>query len=149
MLDKFLSSVAAARDKIATEVGKFRNREFLEAVVAGCALVAAADGEISADEKRKMAGFIENSPELKVFRTKEVIDEFNGIVVQFDFDTQIGRAEALRKVAKLARKPDAARLLVRVCAAIGSADGHFDENERAVCRLICNELSLNPADFDL
>ncbi len=149
MFDKFLSSVAAARDKITAEVGKFRNREFMEAVVAGCALVAAADGDISSDEKRKMTGFIQNSPELKVFDTKEVIDAFNSIVSQFEFDTEIGRAEALRKVARIGKKPDAARLLVRVCAAIGSADGNFDDSERAVCRLICNELSLNPADFDL
>ena len=44
---------------------------------------------------------------------------------------------------------DASRLLVRVCIAIGASDGNFDQSERAVCHTICNELGLNPADFEL
>jgi tellurite resistance protein TerB len=149
MLDWLKTNAMAARDKLAVEVTKFRNQEFLEAVVAGCALVAAADGNVSAEEKRKMAGFIQNSAELKVFDMNKVIAAFNSAVEKFEFDAEIGRAEALRTIAKVAKKPEAARLLVRVCCAIGSADGSFDENERAACRTICRELGLPPADFDL
>lgn len=149
MLDWLKTNVIAARDKLATEVSKFRNQEFMEAVVSGCALVAAADGNVSADEKRKMAGFIQNSAELKVFDMSKVIASFNAVIEKFEFDNEIGRAEALRTIAKLAKKPDAARLLVRVCCAIGGADGEFDEVEREACRAICRELGLIPADFDL
>lgn len=39
--------------------------------------------------------------------------------------------------------------MVRVCCAIGAADGNFDEGEKTVVRKICAELSLNPKDFDL
>lgn len=149
MLDWLKSNTATAREKLATEVAKFRNREFMEAVVAGCALVAAADGNISSNEKQKMTGFIQNSNELKVFDLNEVIKAFTDICAKFEFDAEIGRAEALRTVCKLRDKEDAARLLVRVCCAIGSSDGHFDENERIVCRSICVELGLAPADFGL
>ncbi len=121
----------------------------MEAVVAGCALVAAADGEINPEEKRKMIGFIQHSDELKVFDLGEVIDTFNRVTDKFAFDQTLGRAEALRLTGKLRSKPDAARLMVRVCCAVGSADGQFDQDERIACRLICEELDLNPADFDL
>ena len=79
----------------------------------------------------------------------DVIKAFNSVCEKFEFDQQIGRAEALKSIGQLRKKEDAARLLVRVCCAIGSADGNFDESERAACRTICNELGLNPGDFDL
>jgi tellurite resistance protein TerB len=149
MLDWLKTNVAATREKLTTEVGKFRNREFMEGLVAGCALVSAADGNIDSAEKQRMTGFIQNSAELKVFDLGDVIKSFNAYCEKFEFDAEIGKAEALRAIGKLRTKPDAARLLVRVCRAIGSADGDFDESERAVCRTICTELDLNPADFEL
>jgi len=149
MLDWLKNNATAAREKLATEVSKFRNREFMEAVVAGCALVAAADGNISSGEKQKMIGFIQNSDELKVFDLQEVIKTFTDICLKFEFDAEIGRAEALRTICKLRGKDDAGRLLVRVCCAIGNSDGEFDESERTVCRNICTELGLNAADFGL
>lgn len=149
MLDWLKNNVAAARENLSTEITKFKNRDFMDAVVAGCALVAAADGSISAAEKQKMVGYIQNSTELKAFDLKEVIQSFQDISGKFEFDGEIGRAEALRIVGKLRGKEDAARLLVRVCCAIGSSDGEFDVKEQAVCRTICAELGLNPADFDL
>lgn len=149
MLDWLKTNAAATRDKLTTEVGKFRNRDFMDALVAGCSLVAAADGNISSSEKQRMTGFIQNSSELKVFDLKDVIKTFNGYCEKFEFDAEIGKAEALKSIGKLRTKPDAARLLVRVCCAIGSADGDFDETERAMCRTICNELGLNSADFQL
>lgn len=149
MLNWLKTNALAARDTLASEVSKFKNADFMEATVAGCALVAAADGNISSEEKLKMTNFIQNSKELKVFELDKVIASFNAYCKKFDFDQQIGRAEALKSVAKLRSKPDAARLLVRVCIAIGSSDGNFDASERTICRTICNELNLNPADFDL
>ena len=149
MFDWLKSNALAARDALSAEMTKFKNADFMEACVAGCALVSAADGEISSAEKLKMTGFIQNSKELKVFDLKKVIESFNGYCDKFAFDEHIGRAEALKSVAKIRSKPDAARMLVRVCIAIGSSDGNFDQSERAVCRMICNELGLTPAEFDL
>jgi tellurite resistance protein TerB len=149
MLDWLKTNAMAARDKLTTEVGKFKNKEFMEAIVSGCALVAAADGEISSSEKLKMSGFIKNSKELKVFDMDKVIEAFSNACSKFEFDEQIGRAEALAVVGKIRGKPEQARLLVRVCIAIGASDGNFDDNEKAVCKLLCAELGLPPTDFDL
>lgn len=149
MLEWLKTNAAKARETLTTEVGKFKNRTFMEAVANGCALVAVADGEASSAEKMKMTGFINNSPELKVFNLTDVIKVFSDACGKFEFDFNIGQAEALKNIAKLKGKDGEARLLVRVVCAIGSADGNFDDKEKAACRLICMELGLNPADFEL
>lgn len=149
MMNWLKTNTAAARARMSEEVTKYRNRDFMDAVVAGCAIVAAADGTVSGEEKQKMMGYMQASDELKVFKTADVIASFNDVTAKFDFDATIGRGEALRKIAKIKGKDGADRLLVRVCCAIGAADGDFDAQERAAVVLICNELGLAPAEFDL
>ena len=149
MLNWLKTNATTARARMAEEMTKYRNRDFMEAVVAGCALVAAADGSVSGDEKRKMIGYMQSSDELKVFKIDDVIASFGETVAKFDFDAQIGRGEALRKIARIKGKDGADRLLVRVCCAIGAADGDFDADERRAVGMICTELGLSPTEFDL
>ena len=136
-------------NKLSNEVTKFKNKDFLNAVIAGCALVATSDGSISPDEKRKMLAFISNSDELKVFDSGDVIESFNKISSKFDFDYEIGKAEALKTIAKLKSNPAAAKLMVRVCCVIGASDGNFDNNEKQTVRTICRELGIDASEFDL
>ncbi|CAB3968332.1 MULTISPECIES: tellurite resistance TerB family protein [Burkholderia] len=149
MLEWLKTNATKARETLTTEVAKFKNRTFMEATANACALISAADGEIKSEEKLKMVGFINNSPELKVFNLNDVITVFNDACGKFEFDFQIGQAEALKVIGKIKGKDGEARLLVRVACAIGASDGHFDDQEKAACRLICLELGLNPADFEL
>lgn len=131
------------------EVTKIRNKDFLEGVVAGCALVAYADGVVKPEEKQKMMGFLKASEVLSVFDTGDVIRLFEKFSEQFEFDLAIGEANALQAISKVKKKEGEARLLVRVCCAIGASDGDFDDSEKKTVRKICSELGLNPADFDL
>lgn len=149
MLEWLKTNAAKAREALTTEVAKFKNRTFMESVANACALISAADGEVKSEEKMKMVGFISNSPELKVFNLADVIKVFNDACAKFEFDFQIGQAEALKAISKVKGKDGEARLLVRVACAIGASDGNFDDKEKAACRLICLELGLNPADFEL
>ena len=132
-----------------TEVAKFKNKTFLDAVVAGCTIVAHADGVAKPEEKQKMMGFLRSNDSLSVFDTSEVIELFEKHSKSFEFDFNIGEANALQTVAKLKGKDAEARLMVRVCCAVGASDGNFDDHEKAAVRKICNELGLNPKDFDL
>ena len=91
LFDSFKQKVQETRGQLAAEVGKFRNREFMEACVAGCALVSVADGNINAAEKQKMMKFIQQSNELKVFDTKDVVTVFNKVTEGFEFDNEIGK----------------------------------------------------------
>ncbi|HFL2866988.1 TPA: tellurite resistance TerB family protein [Pseudomonas aeruginosa] len=149
MLEWLKTNAAKARETLTTEVGKYKNRDFMAAIANGCALMSAADGEIKSAEKMKMTGFINNSPELKVFNLNDVISVFNDACGKFEFDFQIGQAEALKVISKIKSNEGQSRLLVRVVCAVGASDGDFDNKEKAVARLICLELGLNPADFEL
>ncbi len=80
---------------------------------------------------------------------QEVIKSFNKFADNFEFDHTIGKGEALKAVGKLKSNEEGARLLVRVCCAIGLADGDFDDSEKAMIKDICVELGLNPSEFDL
>jgi tellurite resistance protein TerB len=130
-------------------VTRFKNKDFLEASVAACALVAAADGTIKPSEKEAMAGFIQRNDMLKVFEMSKVIETFNKFADNFEFNAAIGKAEALRAVNKLKSNQEAGRLLIRVCCAIGMADGDFDDKEKVVVKEICAELGLPPSEFGL
>jgi len=149
MLDWLKKNTENARAALTAEIGKYKNRAFMEAVVSGCALVAAADGDVSSEEKQKMVGYLQSSSELKVFKMVDVMNAFNEAVSKFEFDAEIGKAEALKTISKIRNDEGAAKLLVRVCCAIGSADGDFDASERAMVALIATDLGLNPAEFDL
>lgn len=149
MLNWLKQNTADARAKMSAEVSKFKNRTFMEAVVSGCALVAAADGSIDSSEKQKMAGFLERSEELKHFDMRQVIEVFQRVAGDFEFDDAIGKATALRTIGKVRGNPEQARLLVRIVCAIGAADGEFDAQERTVVSEIARELDLDPTEFDL
>jgi len=149
MFDKFTSWVKETSNNLKGEVQKFRNKDFLEATIAGCAMVAAADGTISPEEKRKMVGFINQNDALKVFDTSEVVKLFEKFASTYDFDPLIGKGECLKAISRLKKRPEEARLMILVCCAIGTADGNFDDNEKQVVREICSELGQNPVDFNL
>jgi len=137
------------KTNLTDEVKRFTNKNFMESVVAGCAIVAFSDGVVKPEEKAKMAGFIQRNDALKVFEMSKVIDSFEKYVKSFEFDLMIGKAEALKAIGKIKKNSDEARLLVRVCCAIGAADGDFSNSEKAAVREICQELGLDPNEFSL
>jgi len=136
-------------DSMQTEIGKFKNKELMEGIVAGCAIVAYADGNASSAEKQKMMGFVKQSDALKVFGTDKVVETFQKYIGKFEFDAAIGKGEAMTAITRLKSKPEQAQLLVRVCIAIGASDGNFDNLEQQAVTGICHELGLNPKNFDL
>ncbi len=111
--------------------------------------MAYADGVVKAEEKQKMMGFLKNNDMLSVFDTGKVISLFEKYSGRYEFDRSIGEADCLGAIGKVKGKPQEARLLVRVCCAIGASDGDFDNTEKQAVRKICKELGLDPADFDL
>ena len=145
----FLSQLKTKASELKTEALKYKNKDFLNAAMAGCALVAMADGSVSAEEKQKMIKFIESNDALSVFTTSDVIKAFQDYVGQLEFDKDIGEAKAYQALLKMKSNEGAARLLVRMVIAVAASDGNFDANEKAVASKIVKELGMSPEEFEL
>jgi len=128
-------------------VSKYMGKDLTEALVAGSALVAMADGIIEPSEKEKLIDYFRTSQEMRGININEVETRFNYFVQRIQSDLMMGKAEALRAVGKLASKPDAARLVVRLCCAIGFADGEFSPVEKKIVEAISREVNLDPREF--
>ncbi|TGE31637.1 tellurium resistance protein TerD [Desulfosporosinus sp. Sb-LF] len=128
-------------------VHKYMGKDLTEALVAGSALVALADGIIEPSEREKLIEYFRTSQEMRGININEVDARFNYFVQRIQSDRMLGKAEALRAVGKLASKPEAARLMVRLCSAIGFADGEFAPVEKQVVEEICREVHLDPREF--
>ncbi|MEY3807780.1 MAG: hypothetical protein RI893_756 [Pseudomonadota bacterium] len=147
--DSFLSQLKNKASELKTEALKFKNKDFLNAAMAGSALIAMADGSVSSEEKQKMIKFIESHDALSIFTTSDVIKAFQDFVGQLEFDKDIGEAKAYEALGKMKSNAQASRLLVRMIIGIASADGNFDDAEKKVAIRIATELGLAPAEFEL
>ena len=147
--DNFLSQLKSKANELKTEALKYKNKDFLNAAMAGSALIAMADGSISSEEKQKMIKFIESNDALSIFTTSDVIKAFQDFVGQLEFDKDIGEAKAYQAIGKMKSNTEASRLLVRMIIAIASSDGLFDNDEKKIAIKIAKELGINPSEFEL
>ncbi len=147
--DQLKERVADMSAQAKTQVGKFKNKDFANASMAMCALIAAADGTISADERRKTAGFIGSNDVLSIFPASELLEKFTHFSSKLEADYDFGKVEAIQALSKLKSKPDAARAVIQVGIIIGGADGDFDADEKRAVREACNAVGIAPSEFDL
>ncbi|MDT8406023.1 MAG: tellurite resistance TerB family protein [Methylococcales bacterium] len=145
----FFDSLKSKASELKTEALKFKNKDFLNATMAGSALIAMADGVILPEEKQKMIKFIENHDALSIFTTTDVVNAFQTYVNQLQFDKDIGEAKAFEALNKMEKNSAAARLIVRMVISIAGSDGDFDDHEKKMAIHIANELGLDPAEFEL
>ena len=129
--------------------GQLKNKNFSEAAMAMCALVAAADGSIDPEERRKLAGFIASNDVLSIFPPDELRQRFEHYCNKMTADYDFGKIEALQALGKLKKKEVEARSVIQVGIIIGGADGNFDASEKKAVKEACHAVGINPAEFDL
>lgn len=121
----------------------------MDALVAACALVAQADGWVTADERQRMIERMRKSPAVAVFGVQEVLQGFETLNERFDRDLDDGVAVAETAIRRLAGRSGPSRLLVETACAVAEADGGFDAEERDVVLRLCDLLDLAPATFEI
>lgn len=138
-----------ANDSLQKNIGQFKNKKFADASMAICALVAAADGDIDADERKKTAGFIVSNESLKVFSASDLKEKFDFYCNKLEADYDFGKIEAIQSLSALKGKPDQARACIQLGIVIGGADGDFDADEKRAIKDACNAVGIAPSEFDL
>lgn len=121
----------------------------MDAVVAGCTMVAQADGWVTPDERKRMIDRMRNSPTIAFFGTDDVLVLFEALNLRFERDLNDGEETAEVAIARLRGQPGPSRLLIETACSVAEADGGFDAEERAVILRLCELLDVDPAPYDL
>ena len=127
----------------------FKSGGFRDATMAMCALIAAADGSVDAEERRKVASLISQNEVLQNFPADQLQKAFNDNVDKLMRDFDFGKVSVLQEIAKVKKKDTEARAVIQIGIIIGGADGNFDEEEKKAVRDACHAVGLPPAEFDL
>lgn len=138
-----------AREALAQELARFRNRQFLDAAMAASALVAMADGEVSLSEQVTLDQVLETVQELRIYDPHAAVDLYKDHVDALAADSFAARERILKTVAKLAGDEAAGSVLIRACVAIAKADEDFSPPEQVAVRELCRALGRDPAGFGL
>lgn len=147
-INRFKQLVQDGNSLTQQHLARFQHAAFADATMAACALISAADGQITPDERRKTANFIASSDKLKVFDVSKLraLYESNCDKVEKDFD--FGKIDLMQVIGKI-KKPEEARAVVQLAVLIGNSDGNFDEREKKVVREIASALKLDASEFGL
>jgi tellurite resistance protein TerB len=145
---KAKQTFADAKGAVDAELAKYMSASFVEAIVAGAAMVSYADGAASDAEKAKMVAAIQSSDATKKYELASIIRLWEKHAAQLNFSKDIGNQHALNAIRPFKGKPEA-HLLVAIFKVIGEADHALDAPQKAVLVSICTALDLKPADFGI
>lgn len=120
------------------------NIALMEAVVAGCALVAYSDGWVSPEETLRMRRLILRFEPAKALGVAEILLLFEDMTLKFAEDHEAGERKALELVSGLVDRPHESALLIDTCCGIADADGGLDAEERAAILKLCALLDIDP-----
>lgn len=136
-------------EEFGDEVHRAQNEHLMEGIVAGCALVAYADGWVTTEEHDRMLGLLRGFQPIAAFGLDDVAATFEAMTERFASDQKGGEAAAFEAVARVKGAARYPALLVEACCAIAAADGGFDAEERRAALRICEVLGLDAAEFGI
>ena len=147
--DQLKSRTQEMSSQLKTKAGQLKNKEFANGSMAMCALVAAADGSIDANERQKTAGLIMSNDVLSIFPPNELREKFDFYCDKLTKDYDFGKVEAIASISRLKSKPDEARAVIQIGIIIGGSDGNFDNDEKKAVKEACFAVGISPSEFDL
>ncbi|RMI31557.1 tellurite resistance TerB family protein [Streptomyces triticirhizae] len=141
--------VSALKAQLTSLKGELKSGGFRDASVALCALVAAADGHVDPAERQQVEQLILTNDVLQNFPADQLRRQFAKHVDALGARFSDGRSAAMAEVAKVAKKPQEARAVVRIGIVVAGADGYVAPAEAAVLREACAALNLSPTEFGI
>lgn len=138
-----------ARDALAKELERFRNRPFLEATMAASALMARADGAVNLSELNTLDQALDAIHELNIYDPHEAVDLYRDYVDALDSGDPETRENIMKAVARIAGDEHEARLLLKVCVAIAKSDETLNDAERTAFAALCEALEIDPATVEI
>lgn len=148
MFGMLKKTFGAAAKEVKAEYGE--NKDFLEAVCAASALVAAADGDIEESERRKVVSIISNHPTLSKLYQSNVIETTAETMFKRAKESS-GRQQLARELDDIKSRPNGqgmAEDAYLVALDIANADGEIEPEEDAVLKKIAARLGIDTSKFE-
>jgi tellurite resistance protein TerB len=140
---------ASMQSTLVAKKNDLKSGAFRDASMAMCALIAAADGSVDAEERRKVASLISSNEVLQNFPADQLQQIFNGYCDKLAADFDFGKVSVIQDIGKVKKKDSEARAVIQIGIIIGGADGNFDEAEKKAVREACHAVGISPSEFDL
>lgn len=132
--------------KAEAAVQKFSGRtDFLEAVCASAALVAAADGDI--DDKEVLAAIkaVKANKALAAGFDQQTIDRTINTMLDRAGLGRSGRAGLRKEIMEVAKDPEMAEAVILTALDVAEADGEIGEAEQKLIDSLAKDLSIDVA----
>lgn len=140
--------VKSATTEVKAEYGE--SKDFLEAVCAAAALVAAADGDIEESERRKVVSLITNHASLgRIYQQRDI--ETTAETMFKRAKESSGRQQLARELDDIKSRPSGQQMAEDVyllALDIANADGEVEPEEDVVLKKIAGRLGVDPGKFD-
>jgi tellurite resistance protein len=137
------------KSKFTGSVNKFSgNKDFLEAVCAACALVAAADGELEDAEIAQTIKGIASNPALAGAFPAREIEQTADAMCKRAQGGRVGRAGLYKELEDIAADKDKAETVLLTALDVADSDGQVEPEEKKVLEKIAQTFGLNLANYD-
>lgn len=140
--------VGAGAREVKAEYGE--SKDFLEAVCAAGALVAAADGDIADAEKRKVVTLITGHAALSKLYPPTVIEQTSEAMFKRAKEGS-GRQQLARELDDIKNRPNGGQMaedVYLIAKDVAFADGDIGEKEAEVLKKIAARLQVDESKFD-
>lgn len=132
--------------KAEAAVQKFSGRtDYLEAVCAGAALIAAADGEIEDSEVDATITAVKANKALAQGFDQLTIDKTINAMLDRVKGNRVGRSALRKEVLEIAKDPEMAEAVVLTALDVAEADGEIEPAEQKVLETLAKDLGLDLA----
>ena len=119
---------------------------FLDAFIAACAMIAHSDGELAAEERRRVLYFASTEPRLTGYSRYVVLDAFAEQAANYILDPELANEMAAEKIKPMAERRREAHAIVEACRQLIPADGIVHPAELRTLDKIKRMLGFEPDD---
>ena len=136
----------AAKLALNEQLQRYRNKPFLEAMMAATAFLALAHDKVLLSERLALDYILANIKELRLFDVHKAVNMFSdyGEAIKNDYDS--GKEKVFKAVTKFSGDKAKGSLIIRACVLIAKADGHFSEAEQQAVDELCRVLGVDASE---
>ncbi len=126
-----------------------RQRPFLTASMAACALVATADGNVSFSEHVRVDQILQTLKQLQAFDPHEGIEIFRAFCDDILANPMDGHERTWQALESNLTTPGCRDLVVRICLAVSESNAETQLADQIEIVSICSRLGIDPSGVGL